>query len=69
MNNLIIGDGGMGSELRFRGVEVPSHVESIWSALALIDNPDVIKQIHLDYIEAGAEYITCLLYTSPSPRD
>ena len=36
----------MGSELRFRGVEVPSHVESIWSALALIDNPEVIKQIH-----------------------
>ena len=44
MNNLIIGDGGMGSELRFRGVEVPSHVESIWSALALIDNPEVIKK-------------------------
>ena len=54
MNNLIIGDGGMGSELRFRGVEVPSHVESIWSALALIDNPEVIKQINLDYIESGA---------------
>ena len=49
MDNLIIGDGGMGSELRFRGVEVPSHIESIWSALALIDNPDVIKQIPVSY--------------------
>ena len=67
MNNLIIGDGGMGSELRFRGVEVPSHVESIWSALALIDNPDVIKQIHLDYIEAGAEYITVNNYAVTQP--
>ena len=67
MNNLIIGDGGMGSELRFRGVEVPSHVESIWSALALIDNPKVIKQIHLDYIEAGAEYITVNNYAVTQP--
>ena len=57
----------MGSELRFRGVEVPSHVESIWSALALIDNPEVIKQIHLDYIEAGAEYITVNNYAVTQP--
>ena len=35
MKNLIIGDGAMGTELRRRGVKVPSHVESIWSALAL----------------------------------
>ena len=67
MNNLIIGDGGMGSELRFRGVEVPSHIESIWSALALIDNPEVIKQIHLDYIEAGSEYITVNNYAVTQP--
>ena len=37
---------------------------------------DLIMDIHLEYIEAGAEVITttnfsssCLLYTSPSPRD
>ena len=36
MNNLIIGDGAMGTELRRRGVKVPSHVESIWSALACL---------------------------------
>ena len=64
MKKILIGDGGMGSELRFRGVEVPSHIESIWSALALTTNTKEIKEIHLDYIEAG-----CLLYTSPSPRD
>ena len=80
MKKILIGDGGMGSELRFRGVEVPSHIESIWSALALTTNTKEIKEIHLDYIEAGAQYITannytvtrpilCLLYTSPSPRD
>ena len=58
MNNIIIGDGALGTELRDRGVEVPSHTESIWSALALTENPEEIKQIHLDYIEAGSDFIT-----------
>ena len=38
MKNIILGDGAMGTELRARGVEVPSHTESIWSALALKNN-------------------------------
>ncbi len=67
MKNILIGDGGMGSELRFRGVEVPSHIESIWSALALTANTKEIKEIHLDYIEAGAQYITANNYTVTRP--
>ena len=67
MNKILIGDGGMGSELRFRGVEVPSHIESIWSALALTTNTKEIKEIHLDYIEAGAQYITANNYTVTRP--
>ena len=67
MTKIIIGDGGMGSELRFRGVEVPSHIESIWSALALTTNTKEIKEIHLDYIEAGAQYITANNYTVTRP--
>jgi S-methylmethionine-dependent homocysteine/selenocysteine methylase len=67
MNNLIIGDGGMGSELRIRGVEVPSHVESIWSALALKEASSVVEEIHLDYIEAGSDYITINNYAVTRP--
>ena len=67
MKKILIGDGGMGSELRFRGVEVPSHIESIWSALALTTNTKEIKEIHLDYIEAGAQYITANNYTVTRP--
>ena len=52
MKNLMIGDGAMGTELRRRGVKVPSHVESIWSALALKEAPDTVEEIHTDYIEA-----------------
>jgi len=59
MNNKItLLDGAMGTQIRARGYEVPSHHSSIWSAQALMDNPDIIKEIHKDYISAGAEIIT-----------
>jgi len=52
-------DGGMGRELRFRGVPVP---ESIWSAGALMTDPDVVRRIHADFIAAGADIITTNTY-------
>ena len=67
MKNLIIGDGAMGTELRRRGVEVPSHVESIWSALALKEATSTVEEIHIDYIEAGSDYITINNYAVTRP--
>lgn len=55
----ILLDGGMGRELRNRGVDLSS---SIWSASALIRAPDVVRQIHLDYISAGSDIITTNTY-------
>jgi S-methylmethionine-dependent homocysteine/selenocysteine methylase len=55
----ILLDGGMGRELRFRGVETPS---TVWSAHALLAAPEVVRQIHLDYILAGADIITTNTY-------
>jgi S-methylmethionine-dependent homocysteine/selenocysteine methylase len=52
-------DGGLGRELRFRGVAVPN---TIWSAAALMTDPAVVRQIHLDYITAGADVITTNTY-------
>jgi len=52
-------DGGMGRELHYRGVDVP---ETIWSAGALMTAPDVVRQIHRDYIAAGADIITTNTY-------
>ena len=52
-------DGGMGRELRFRGVDVPA---TIWSAGSLLTDPDVVRQIHIDYISAGADIITTNTY-------
>jgi len=67
MKNLILGDGAMGTELRRRGVKVPSHVESIWSALALKEATSTVEEIHIDYIEAGSDYITTNNYAVTRP--
>lgn len=48
-------DGAMGTELDRRGVPVPA---PLWSALALIERPDVVRAIHLDYARAGADILT-----------
>ena len=48
MNDIKLTDGGLGTELRYRGVEVPSHVNSIWSAQAIIDAPnETVSYTHL----------------------
>jgi hypothetical protein len=58
-NKLVLLDGGLGRELRFRGVAVP---KTIWSAGALMTDPKVVRQIHRDYIAAGADIITTNTY-------
>lgn len=60
-------DGGMGSELRLRGVKVASHTKSFWSAGALLDNPDAVVDIHTSYIEAGADILTINNYAVTPP--
>lgn len=52
-------DGGFGRELRFRGIDI---LRPSWSANALLSDPDMVRQIHLDYIDAGADIITTNTY-------
>jgi len=61
MKPLIL-DSALGTELENRGEYLPSYKTSIWSAYSLIHNPEVIKQIHIDNIEAGADIITTSNY-------
>ncbi len=56
----------MGTELRARGVKVPDYKSSIWSALALLEAPQAIVDVHQDYIEAGADVITVNNYAVTS---
>jgi 5-methyltetrahydrofolate--homocysteine methyltransferase len=50
--NIIVADGATGTNLIQRGLEQGATVEN-W----VIDNPEKIKKLHLDFIEAGAEII------------
>ena len=53
-------DGGMGAELlRRRGRRTP-----LWSAQALIEDPGVVLETHLDYIAAGARLIITNSYST-----
>jgi S-methylmethionine-dependent homocysteine/selenocysteine methylase len=52
---LLILDGAMGTELQRRGVDTGL---PLWSANALIHRPEVVLEIHRDYIAAGADIIT-----------
>src|SRR4029453_10023172 len=55
-------DGAMGTELRERGATVPDYRSSIWSAMALVREPDLVRQVHCDYIRAGADVVTANNY-------
>jgi S-methylmethionine-dependent homocysteine/selenocysteine methylase len=48
-------DGGTGSELRRRGFAMH---DAVWSALAAESHYELLRTIHGDYVEAGADVIT-----------
>ena len=53
--SLILLDSAMGTELQAKEADISS---PLWSARALADNPDTVRQIHIDNIDAGADIIT-----------
>lgn len=48
----IVLDGALATELETRGCQI---TDSLWSANVLINQPDIIRQVHLDYFRAGAQ--------------
>ena len=55
MNKIKILDGAMGSELIKHGEKLPPF---IWSAQTNLTNPNLVYEIHKNYIESGVDYIT-----------
>lgn len=51
----ILLDGATGTELQRRHIPTPL---PLWSAAALIHHPEAVRQIHLDYLAAGADILT-----------
>ena len=52
---VVVLDGAMGTELEKRGVPMD---DAAWSAAALMTHPDTVREVHEDYIRAGADIIT-----------
>lgn len=59
MSKLTILDGGMSRELLRLGAELK---QPEWSALALINSPEIVRQVHEEFIEAGADVVTTNSY-------
>ena len=47
-------DGALGTELERYGCDIQ---HKLWSAKVLMDQPDIIKKIHISYLAAGADII------------
>jgi homocysteine S-methyltransferase len=56
---VLILDGAMATELEKLGADLD---DPLWSAKCLIESPQLIQQVHTDYLNAGADVITTATY-------
>ncbi|XP_078163947.1 homocysteine S-methyltransferase family protein isoform X1 [Carex rostrata] len=57
-------DGGFATQLEALGADIN---DPLWSALCLISNPDLIKKVHMQYLEAGADVLITSSYQATIP--
>ena len=65
MRNIILLDGGMGQELLKRS-RLPLH--PLWSAQILMQESELVQQVHVDFIRSGAKIITLNTYAATPER-
>ena len=58
-------DGGMGQELLKRSQR---EVTPLWSTQVMLDEPEIVREVHIDFIKAGARVITLNAYTMTPER-
>ena len=60
---IVILDGGIGAELEKNGANMD---QDLWCGKCSVDNPELVKKVHENYIDAGADVITTNTYgTTP----
>jgi homocysteine S-methyltransferase len=57
-------DGGLATQLEARGQDLS---DALWSARLLMDDPDMIRKVHADYLWAGADCIITASYQATIP--
>jgi S-methylmethionine-dependent homocysteine/selenocysteine methylase len=63
--SVILTDGGMGQELVRRSRTPPT---PLWSGRVLLDEPELVRDLHVEFIEAGARVITVNAYAATPER-
>lgn len=63
--SIVLLDGGMGQELVRRSGQPPT---PLWSARVMLDNPELVEKLHMDFIQAGAKIIALNNYTATPAR-
>jgi S-methylmethionine-dependent homocysteine/selenocysteine methylase len=58
-------DGGMGQELVKRSSK---EITPLWSTQVMIDEPEIVRDLHADFIRAGSRVITLNAYTMTPER-
>jgi homocysteine S-methyltransferase len=62
--DVVILDGGLATELEARGWNLD---DELWSARLLLEAPEEIRQVHVDFLIAGADCITTSTYQASLP--
>jgi homocysteine S-methyltransferase len=57
--SVVVLDGALATELERRGADLS---DPLWSAKCLLEQPGLIRQVHLDYFRAGAQVATTATY-------
>ncbi|KFK33539.1 hypothetical protein AALP_AA5G026700 [Arabis alpina] len=57
-------DGGFATQLEIHGAAIN---DPLWSAVSLIKDPQLIKRVHMEYLEAGADIIVTSSYQATIP--
>lgn len=63
--SIVLMDGGMGQELVHRATSRPG---PLWGAQVLMDQPELVCELHKEYIRAGAKVITLNSYSVTPER-
>ncbi|MCF8304462.1 MAG: homocysteine S-methyltransferase family protein [Bacteroidales bacterium] len=65
MKNIVLLDGGVGQEV-YKRAGKPAN--PMWSSSVMMSQPHIVKEVHQDFIRAGASVITINSYSSTPTR-
>ena len=65
MTDIALLDGGVGQEIQKRSM---TKAHPLWSVKVMLEQPDIVKGVHRDFIKSGARVITLNTYAASKTR-